>query len=82
MMNEGYFIALRGIGQETNSLLMQLLGEQKRTNELLSQLVAPQGASETEPTIEVSAEREGAKATAKKGKGKGGEVEPDVNWNS
>lgn len=41
-MNEGMFICLRGLGQETNSLLMQLLAEQKRTNEMLSQLATEQ----------------------------------------
>lgn len=39
-MNEGMFIALRGLGQETNSLLQQILAEQKRMNELLAQLAA------------------------------------------
>lgn len=41
-MNEGMFIALRGLGQETNSLLMQILEEQRRTNEILSQLMTLQ----------------------------------------
>lgn len=41
MMNEGQFMALRAEAQETNSLLKQILAEQKRTNEALDKIVAP-----------------------------------------
>jgi hypothetical protein len=73
-MNDGMFIALRGLGQETNSLLMQLLAEQRRTNEMLSQLGQPLDfnaaldkrlnemmSEDAEPTVK-------PKAAAKKGK--------------
>lgn len=59
-MNEGMFIALRGLGQETNSLLMQILEEQRRTNEILSQLLTPAPVVNDATPI--------AKPAAKKGK--------------
>jgi hypothetical protein len=40
-MNEGQFIALRALGQETNTLLRELLKEQQRMNELLAQANPP-----------------------------------------
>lgn len=40
-MNEGMFNALRAEAQEQNSLLKQILEEQKRTNEMLSQSAYP-----------------------------------------
>lgn len=78
MMNEGMFIALRGLGQETNGLLRQILSELQTQREQLNEIrlasnrtdtrIKEMVADETPLDAFMETVTQKPKATTKKGK--------------